>query len=208
MHIYNEKSETMGTEIIVAFITGILGPVFVFLVKNYYTNRRKKRDFLKNEIHSSDLVNHKLEEIREESKSDRVWITRFHNGGTFYPTGKSIAKFSVVHEIVGPSVSSIQSNFQNIPVSLFSKCLNQLLENNYILIPDYKDVTVATYGLKYVAEETGCKSNYLFAIKTIDGKFVGVLGLDFTKKKVSLNEEQIGLLKAESYALGGVLNKD
>lgn len=198
----------MGSEIIVAFITGILGPVFIFLVKNYYINKRKKRDFLKNEIHTSDLVNHKLEEIRDESKADRVWITRFHNGGTFYPTGKSIAKFSVVYEVVGSSVNSIQSNFQNIPVSLFPKCLNQLLENNYILIPDIKDVTVATYGLKYVAEETGCKSNYLFAIKTIDGKFIGVLGLDFTKKKVSLNEEQISSLKVESSSLGGVLNKD
>lgn len=198
----------MGSEIIVAFITGILGPVFIFLVKNYYINKRKKRDFLRNEIHVSDLVNHKLEEIKEEIKADRVWITRFHNGGTFYPTGKSIAKFSVVYEVVGSSVNSIQSNFQNIPVSLFPKCLNQLLENNYILIPDYKDVTVATYGLKYVAEETGCKSNYLFAIKTIDGKFIGVLGIDFTKKKVSLNEEQISLLKVESSSLGGFLNKD
>jgi len=55
----------MGTEIIVAFITGILGPVFVFLVKNYYTNRRKKIDLLKNEIHSSDLLYYKLEEKRE-----------------------------------------------------------------------------------------------------------------------------------------------
>jgi len=91
----------MGSEIIVAFITGIFGPVFIFLVKNYYLNKRKKRDFLKNEIHISDQINHKLEEIKEDTKADRVWITRFHNGGTFYPTGKSIAKFSVFYEVVG-----------------------------------------------------------------------------------------------------------
>ena len=43
----------MGTEIIVAFITGIFGPVFIFLVKNYYNEKKKKRDFLKNEIQIS-----------------------------------------------------------------------------------------------------------------------------------------------------------
>jgi len=48
----------------------------------------------------------------------------------------------------------------------------------------------------------------LFAIKTIDNKFVGVLGLDYTKKKVNLSEEQIGTLKVEASLLGGPLNRD
>ena len=195
----------MGSEIIVAFITGVLGPVLLIITKNYITNRKKNKDYIESTLHASEQVNHKLEEIKEEIKADRVWVTQFHNGGTFYPTGKSITKFSVVYEVVGPSTMSIQSNFQNIPVSLFSKSLNELLQNDVILINDYKDVTVATYGLKYIAEEAGCKSNYLFAIKTIDDKFVGVLGLDFVKKKVTLSEEQINYMKVQSSTLGGVL---
>jgi len=195
----------MGSEIIVAFITGVLGPVLLIITKNYITNRKKNKDYIESALHASEQVNHKLEEIKEEIKADRVWVTQFHNGGTFYPTGKSITKFSVVYEVVGPSTMSIQSNFQNIPVSLFSKSLNELLQNDVILINDYKDVTVATYGLKYIAEESGCKSNYLFAIKTIDDKFVGVLGLDFVKKKVTLSEEQINYMKVQSSTLGGVL---
>jgi hypothetical protein len=147
----------------------------------------------------------KLEHIKEEYKSDRVWITQFHNGGNFYPTGKSIAKFSIMYEVVGPGIPSVQSNFHNIPVNLFSRSINHLLENDSIEIPDYKDETVATYGLKYIAEDTGCKSGYLFAIKTIEGKFIGTLGLDFTKRKIKLDNDSIKNLEHQSALIGGVL---
>lgn len=153
----------------------------------------------------SELVNNKIEHIREEFNADRVWVTQFHNGGNFYPTGKSMAKFSIMYETVNSGVSSVQTNFHNIPVNLFSKSINELLNNDVIQIPDYKDETIATFGLKYVAEDTGCKSGYLFAIKTIDEKFIGTLGLDFTKKKTKLDIESINHLQVHATSLGGVL---
>ena len=69
----------------------------------------------------SELITTKIDHIKEEFKADRVWVTQFHNGGHFYPTGKSMAKFSVIYESVNIGVGSIQSGFQNIPVNLFSK---------------------------------------------------------------------------------------
>jgi hypothetical protein len=197
----------MTVEVIVAFITGILGPIIVVLTKNYLDKRRNnKKDLVRETLRISELVNNKLETIKENTKADRVWVTQFHNGGNFYPTGKSMTKFSVIYEIVGPSINSIQSNFQNIPVNLFSKSINFLLENDFISIPDYKDEKIATHGLKYIAEDTGCKSGYLFSIKTIDDKFVGVLGLDYVKKKVNLSDDDIKHLMIESSSIGGVLN--
>jgi len=137
--------------------------------------------------------------------ADRVWITQFHNGGHFYPTGKSIAKFSIIYEVVGLGIHSIQNSFKNIPVNLFSRSINELFHNDHISIPDYKDETVATFGLKDVAESSGCKSGYLFALKTIDGKFIGTMGLDYTKEKVKLTEEDIKHLLMISSSIGGVL---
>ena len=102
-------------------------------------------------------------------------------------------------------VSSVQTNFHNIPVNLFSKSINELLNNDVIEIPDYKDEKIATFGLKYIAEDTGCKSGYLFAIKTIDDKFIGTLGLDYTKRKTKLDIESINHLQVHATALGGVL---
>ena len=162
----------MSKEIVVAFLTGILGPVVLVLLKTYLDKRKQKPDMVKETLRVSELITHSIEEIREEFKADRVWITQFHNGGNFYPTGKSMAKFSVIYETVNVNVTSIQTNFRNIPVNLFSKSINELLDNDKIVIPDYKDETIATYGLKYIAETTDFKSGYLFAIKTIDDKFI------------------------------------
>ena len=195
----------MNTEVIVAFITGVLGPILIMYVKHLLDKRKTKPDAIQETLRVSELVVNKMEHIKEEFEADRVWITQFHNGGHFYPTGKSMAKFSVIYETVGTGVSSIQTMFQNIPVNLFSRSINQLLQNDVIEIPDFKDETVATYGLKYIASDTGCKSGYLFAIKTIEGKYIGTLGLDYTKKKVKLDMESINHLQVHASSLGGVL---
>jgi hypothetical protein len=195
----------MSISIIVAFITGVLGPLLVLFIKNRLDKRSEKPDMVLETLKVSELIMTKMEHIKEIFKSDRVWITQFHNGGNFYPTGKSMAKFSIMYEVVGPGISSVQTNFHNIPVNLFSRSINELLENDTIEIPDYKDDTVATFGLKYVAEDTGCKSGYLFSIKTLDGKFIGTLGLDYTKRKTKLDIESINHLQQHSASIGGVL---
>ncbi len=192
------------SSVIIAFITGVMGPVILLLLKSRI-EKRNKPDMVTETLMVSELVQHKIEEIRDGVKGDRVWVTQFHNGGNFYPTGKSIAKFSVMYETVNTGVSSIQQNFQNIPVNLFSKSMNRLVKNDTIEIPDYKNIEALTYGLKYVAEDTGCKSGYLFAIKTIDDKFIGVLGIDYTKKKVELDDDVVNNIMIQASTLGGVL---
>ena len=191
-------------EICIAFITGVLGPILIIYTKNYL-DKKNKPDMVEEALQVSELVTNKIDEIREGLKADRVWVTQFHNGGHFYPTGKSITKFSVMYESVNTGVHSMQTNFQNIPVHLFSKSMNQLVAADTIEIADYKDETIATYGLKYVAEDTGSKSGYLFAIKTIDDKFIGVLGVDYTKKKVKLDDDVINNIMINASSLGGVL---
>jgi hypothetical protein len=191
--------------IVIAFISGVVGPIGVLYLKHLLDKRKVKPDMVKDTLRVSELVTTKIEHIKDEFKADRVWITQFHNGGNFYPTGKSMAKFSIMYETVNPGISSVQSNFHNIPVNLFSKSINELLVNESIEISDFKDETIATFGLKYIAEDTGCKSGYLFAIKTIDDKFIGCLGLDYTKRKTKLDEESIKHLQVYATSLGGVL---
>ena len=195
----------MSVSIIVAFITGVLGPILLLFIKNKLEKKVEKPDMVLETLKVSELVMTKLDHLKEEYKADRVWVAQFHNGGNFYPTGKSMAKFSIIYESVAPSVSSIQPNFHNIPVNLFSRSINQLLENEIIEISDFKDETVATFGLKYIAEDTGCKSGYLFAIKCIEGRFIGMLGIDYTKKKTKLSEDSVNHLLVQSTSIGGVL---
>lgn len=195
----------IDSSVLVAFITGVLGPISILLIKYLMDKRKKKPDMVQETLKVSELINSKIEHIREEFNADRVWVAQFHNGGNFYPTGKSMAKFSIIYETVSANASSIQNNFHNIPVNLFSKSINQLLNNDIIEIHDFKDETIATYGLKYIAEESGCKSGYLFAIKTIDEKFIGIMGIDYTKRKTKLDMEAINHLEVHATSIGGVL---
>jgi hypothetical protein len=188
-----------------SIFTAIVGPIAVHIVKERL--EKNKKDILKESIENNTLVSNKVEEIKEATKADRVWITQFHNGGTFYPTGKSIQKFSMFYETVSQGTDSIQSSFQQIPISLFSKSINHLLTDDIIAIPNFKDETIATYGLKYVAEESGCKSAYIFAIRSIEGKFIGILGIDYVKHKTNLDIDEINHLLVEATTIGGVINK-
>jgi hypothetical protein len=185
-------------------LIGVLGTLGAIWLKDKLNNK-KRPDMVTETLALSEIITNKIEDIREEVEADRVWITQFHNGGHFYPTGKSMAKFSVIYESVNTGVNSVQANFQNIPVNLFSKSLNKLATEELIEIPNYQDKKIATYGLKYAAEEYGGKSGYLFAIKNIEGRFIGVLGLDYTKKPVSLSEETVNNVMLDVSSLGGVL---
>jgi hypothetical protein len=111
----------------------------------------------------------------------------------------------MIYEITSPGTINVQNNFQNIPINLFSRSIHHILEEDTMCIPDFKDETKPSYGLKYLAQETGCKSAYSFALRTIDGKFAGILGLDYVKHKKVLNQEQIDELSYVAAALGGLI---
>ncbi len=198
----------MTDTIWVAIIGGIIGPVIVLSAKWWFDHKlgKKKSDMVAEALMVGDLVTNKLDSVKEDYAADRVWISQFHNGGHFYPTGKSIAKFSIFYETVSEKAPSLQLNLKNIPVALFSRSFNQLLTHNIIHIEDFKDETIATYGLKYFAEEYKTKSQYLYAIKNFEGKFIAILGVDYTTKKHKLTHEDDDELMRIATSLGGVLS--
>ena len=187
--ILNNHSHIM--EVIGAFLTGVVGPILYLIIQKYLLKEKNKgRDIVKENIVSVSLINNELEEIREEFKGDRVWIAQFHNGGSFYPTGKSIQKFSVFYEVVKAGVSSIAHTFSSIPCSLYPKTFEHLMVGEGIFIPDYKDPKVATYGLKGAAESVGTKATYLVPLFTLDEKYIGNIGVDFVSKKKRLTKDE------------------
>lgn len=198
----------MTDTIWVAIIGGVIGPIIVLAMNWYLTNKlgKKKKDMVTDALEVGEQVTTKLDQIKEDYEADRVWISQFHNGGHFYPTGKSIAKFSIFYETVSPSAPSLQLTLKNIPVALFSKSFNELLTEGAIAISDFEDETIATFGLKYFASEYGTKSQYLFAIKNFEGKFIAIMGVDYTKEKHRLKVKEIEDLIHTSIALGGVLS--
>jgi hypothetical protein len=198
----------MTNELIVAIITAvttsIIGPIAVHYVKLWTSN--KKKDPLSESIEANQTINTKLESIKQQFQADRIWLAQFHNGGTFYPTGKSIQKFSMVYEILSPEIVPCQHQFQNIPVSLFSKSINTLHKGKIISIPDASLENKQFEGFTSVIPGASVRSTYLFPLYTIKDEFVGIVGVDYCNRKKELSDKQAVDIELELSVIGGVLN--
>lgn len=193
---------------IIEFVSGVIVPCTIWYLTHRAAKRREKgRDSLKEDIEFSNTIYNKLEQIKSEYNTDRIWLAQFHNGGNYYPTGKSIQKFSMIYEIVESHVNSIQHQFQNIPVSLFARSINQLSENDIININDVENINIVDYGLRAIAEENSTKSQYIFTLRNIEGRFIGMLGIEYIQKITELNHDIINELNVECASIGNELMK-
>jgi len=61
--------------------------------------------------------------------------------------------------------------------------------------------------LRYIATETGCKSGYLFAVHSLDGKFISMLGIDFVRETKALSKETINNIQHTAAAIGSLLGE-
>ena len=196
-------------ELLGAFLTGVVGPILYLFVSKYLQKEKdKKRDKVKETIVNTALITDEIEEMREEFESCRVWISQFHNGGNFYPTGKSIQKFSIFYEVTKTGISSVSHTFNNIPTSLYPHAFNHMLngEQKGIFINDFKDKKVATYGLKGAADSVGTKSSYVIPLFTLDEKFIGCLGMDYVSRKKKLTKDQWEHLQIKAGRISGYLS--
>ena len=195
--------ETAVTTIIVALITAILGPVIVEWIKAKIKKQEVKESPVKEAIDLNELVDSQLEQLMDEIECDRIWIGQFHNGGHFYPTGKSIQKFSIFYEKMSPDVSTIQHIFQQIPVSLFPKALSKLYKDGELAIVNYS--TDENYDLSLFSKDYGTKSFYMIAVDDLDGHFIGVMGIAFNGKEHKLSKDEWIFIRQKVGAIGSLL---
>ena len=194
----------MASAVIIAVITTLIGPVIVEYVKSKLASTPV--DPIKKELEYSCIINEELESIRDEMDADRCWITMFHNGGHYLHGNKSVQKFSVMFETSAPGVAGVGMIFNNIPVSLFSKSVDEMMRSKHIYISDYSDSTVATFGLKEAATASGTRSSYsvgLFDI--ITDQCIGTIGIDYLDK-TKLTAAQLIILNEKSQRVSGFLS--
>lgn len=193
----------MLTTILVALITAVIGPAVVEWVKAKLKKEENKESSVKEAIDLNTLVDNQLDHLMDELGCDRIWIGQFHNGGHFYPTGKSIQKFSIFYEKLTPSTSAIQHIFQQIPVSLFPKALSKLYKDGELAVVNYN--TDETYDLSMFSKDYGTKSFYMLAIDDLDEHFIGVMGIAFNDKEHKLSKEEWIFIRQKVGAIGSLL---
>jgi hypothetical protein len=192
--------------LMIAFLTGILGPVILVYVKHKLFRRDKalearKKDF-KQSLETQELINTSLNTLLQKYNLDRLWIAQFHNGGNFYPGNKSMKKLSMTFESTAPGVAADIMKMQNLPVSFLSPILQKLTDNSVtgITIDVY---TEDDYALRSFWETRGVQTVYLFPIKCLESDFIGIFGVDFVKRDGFLTDEVYDQLRAEALLLSG-----
>ena len=189
--------------VLVAFITAVLGPLAMEWAKAKFKSKPKKSP-IQEALEMNELVDHQLDLILETIGCDRTWIIQFHNGGHFYPTGKSIQKFSIFYENITPNTEPIQSVFQNIPVSLFPKSLSKLYKDGELSIATLNDGE--DYDLKPLCVSYGTKSFYMISIYNLDDHFIGVMGIAFNEE-YKLSKEDWIFIRQKVGAIGSLLTE-
>lgn len=191
--------------VLIAVITTLIGPVIMVYVKANLS-RKVKVDPIKKELEYSCIIAEELEEIRALLKADRCWVSMFHNGGYYLHSNKSMQKFSIMFESSAPGVAGVGMLFNNIPVSLFSKSMDEIVTNKHIYIYDFSDPSIATFGLKPAAEASGTNSSYCIALlDIISDQCIGTLGIDFLKKN-KLSASDLIFLNERSQRVAGFLS--
>ena len=191
--------------VLVAVITALVGPAGLEYVKAKLSKATSK-DIVRDDIDRNLVIIDEIADIRETLDGDRIWICQFHNGGHFLHAHKSIQKFSITYEDVKPGVSSVTYLFTDVPLSLYSRAMKHIMENRYLWIPNFKEASVATCGLKTAAEATGTGATYaigLFDMET--DKCIGTMGIDY-RDPTKLTQDQKNLLIERGSRLSGYLS--
>ena len=194
----------MFTTIIVALITAVVGPIIVNWVKLKMEKKEDKTP-VREALETSNLIEDQLDAIMEELNCDRIWLAQFHNGGHFYPTGKSIQKFSIFYEKATPDLPHLQHTFQNIPVSLFPRVLSKIYKDTELSIDDISTAD-DTYGLEYMTTQFGTKSVCMLGLYSLDDHLIGVLGISF-KNSHKLKRDEWILVRQKAGVIGTLLSE-
>jgi hypothetical protein len=195
---------TMITTITVALITAVFGPIVV----NWFKLKMEKKSPttpMYDALETSTLIDNQLENIKNELECDRIWIAQFHNGGHFYPTGRSIQKFSIFYEKTSPNTLSIQNTFQNIPVSLFAKALSKIYNNSELVVPD-STLDEEIYGVEPFTTQFGTKSICMISLHSLDNHLIGILGISF-KDPHSMEKDEWIYIRQKAGVIGTLLSE-
>lgn len=192
--------------LIIAFLTGVLGPIMLVLVKHKLFRKdkeleKRKKDF-QHALETQDLINTSLNSLQQKYNLDRLWIAQFHNGGNFWPGNKSMKKMSMTFESTAPGIAADIMKMQNLPVSFLSPILQKMTGEDVtgVTIDVY---TEEDYALRSFWENRGVQTVYLFPIKCLESDFIGIFGVDFVKRDGFVTDEVYDQLRAEALLLSG-----
>lgn len=144
-----------------------------------------------------------LEFMREETEADRVYILEFHNGEHYF-SGRSQQKFSCTYEAVNEGISTEVQNLQNVRISNLHYLIKEVTKGNTFICKDSEEFC-EDISFRSFMESKGVKSMFARPIKTLSGKIIGVLVMDFVKEHRKWGDSAEEFLKKQARMISGYL---
>ena len=189
---------------IAAIISAVatLGATFFSIwLRQRYDRKQKEKNILHEHSKRNQNVYTALKYLMEEMRGDRVYVYEFHNGDMYY-SGGSQQKFSCTYEDVKEGISSEAHRSQNFRVSNFHYFIERLITDKGFCCQSLDKIHDVTF--KHLLQDRGIKSFYAVPIKTLEGKIIGLLGVDFVREQKK-DCVDIELLKQQARIVCGYL---
>tara|TARA_B100002019_G_scaffold293527_1_gene321972 strand:+ start:3903 stop:4487 length:585 start_codon:yes stop_codon:yes gene_type:complete len=147
-----------------------------------------------------------LDYTMNEMKADRAYVLEFHNGSHYY-SGRGQKKFSCTHEIVEEGISHQCNHSQEHRVSNYHGYISELIEKESFIYSDCNQITDKNFLT--LLQKSGTCSIINVPIKTLNGKIIGILGVDYVRAtKITQKKEDFYLkfMKQQSRIIAGYLS--
>tara|TARA_Y100000310_G_C20526122_1_gene736125 strand:- start:444 stop:1040 length:597 start_codon:yes stop_codon:yes gene_type:complete len=125
-----------------------------------------------------------LQKLIEDFGADRAYIYEFHNGERFF-SGQPQKKFSCTYEWTGEGISAESNRSQNYRVTNFHQYIKTLLSDGKFFRNDAEGIR--DFSFRALLQDKGVKSLYNIPIRSITGKNIGFVGIDYVKEKKTLS---------------------
>jgi len=186
---------------LVAAIIGAISTLFGV----YLTHKlRVSKDPLPKDIDRNDNIYTALSYLIEETEADRCYVYEFHNGDYYY-SGNSQQKFSNTYEIVEEGISSESEREQNLRVSSYNFFIKQLINEGGVCYANTEKIPDPLF--KERMHNKGIVSISCVPIKLLNGKIIGILGVDYVKHKNKCDETMFQLLRNQARIISGYLGE-
>ena len=143
-------------------------------IKHFIDFKVMNKDVVFNRLEGDVLVQDGLYELMEESKADRAYIFRFHNGVTYYD-GAHKSKMSCDFEVVREGISEEAQRLQDLPVGLYANWILNVVNNRMI----YHDINkIQDSRVRILLKKQGIKGIAVLPYYR-DGKILALIGVDY-----------------------------
>ncbi len=163
---------------------------------------KRKRDSIVDETVQNGNVYTALEFLLEEVSADRAYVMEFHNGAHYF-SGRGQQKFSCTYETVRKGISAEFANSQNHRISNFHHYINELVTEGQFSYE--KSYQVPDQAFKALLKDKGVSTILNVPLKTLNGKVIGILGVDYVRSEHSLDEEMELFMKRQARIVAGYL---